>query len=142
MNAGGSHVVKATAGAQTMQWSLSYGARWNQAAVVVEPVAGTGAAYTYDTNGNLLSDSTWNYTWDYKNRLGQATNGTATSTYAYDHQGQRVKLDTGTAATLYPNKSYNTSSTSTTKHIFTPSGTLIATVTNDGSGGPSGITVD
>ena len=142
MNAGGSHVVKATAGAQTMQWSLSYGARWNQAAVVVEPVAGTGAAYTYDTNGNLLSDSTWNYTWDYKNRLGQATNGTATSTYAYDHQGQRVKLDTGTAATLYPNKYYNTSSTSTTKHIFTPSGTLIATVTNDGSGGPSGITVD
>src|SRR3989344_9545928 len=95
MNAGGSHVVKTTAGAQTMQWSLSYGARWNQAAVVVEPVSGTGAAYTYDTNGNVTSNGSWEYVWDYNNRLLSSTNGTATSTYAYNHQGQRVKLDTG-----------------------------------------------
>ncbi|PIS04710.1 MAG: hypothetical protein COT81_04980, partial [Candidatus Buchananbacteria bacterium CG10_big_fil_rev_8_21_14_0_10_42_9] len=303
MNGAGSHVVKATAGEQTMSWSVANGWRSNHAAVVVEPVDAGGTTYTYDNNGNLTSDSTWTHAWDYKNRLISSTsgqgpelidnesfessignwsnassdtcdwlrdsggtpssntgpsngydgsyyayvetssgycytsgntadleytlseamagqvefhyhlyganigtlavdayNGSAWTniwslagdqgnswsglqtasfgsgttklrfryiaaggwqgdaaidlvkvyeqsggqiTYAYSHTGQRVKLDNGTATTLYPNKYYNTDGTTETKHIFTPSGTLLATVKNQGSsGGSSGITID
>ena len=48
-------------------------------------------------------------TYDYRNRLTQAGNGLATSTYVYDHTGQRIKVtDTGTNhSTLYPSKYYN-----------------------------------
>ncbi len=44
---------------------------------------GTTVIYTYDNNGNLVSDGTTTYTWDYKNRLvssGETTTSTTTST--------------------------------------------------------------
>jgi hypothetical protein len=40
---------------------------WNQY------VAPTPEPYTYDADGNLLSDSRWTYTWDAENRLTSAT---------------------------------------------------------------------
>ena len=87
---------------------------------------------TYDINGNLTTKDSWNYLWDYANRLIQAHSTTATTTYAYTHTGQRVKRDTGTAVTLYPNTYYNTNGATSTKHIFTPGGMLLATVEGTG----------
>jgi RHS repeat-associated protein len=89
---------------------------------------------TYDNNGNLTNDGTWVHGWTYNNRLASSTNGSVDLTYAYDHTGQRVKLDNGSSLFIYPNKYYNidTSSGTTTKHIFTPTGELIATVILDG----------
>jgi len=56
------------------------------------------------------------------------------STYTYDHQGQRIKLDNGTNTSIYPSKYYNISSDGTiTKHIFTPSGELLATIEGNGT---------
>lgn len=40
---------------------------WNQY------VAPTSEPYTYDADGNLFTDSRWNYTWDAENRLTSAT---------------------------------------------------------------------
>ena len=52
--------------------------------------------------------------------------------YGYDHAGQRVFQATGTATTSYPSKYFNLATTTgaatTTKHIFSPDGTLLATV--------------
>jgi RHS repeat-associated protein len=59
------------------------------------------------------------------------------TTYGYDHAGQRVFHATGSATTSYPNRYYNVASSSltvtTTKHIFAPNGTLLATVVGIGS---------
>lgn len=64
--------------------------------------------YTYDNNGNLLTETNGlSNTWDYNNRLAQAIKGGVTSTYAYDSTGQRVKLANGTTTTYYPTKFYN-----------------------------------
>ena len=54
------------------------------------PTTVAGATYSYDNNGNLTSDGTYTYTWDYRNRLTAVGNGSGTTTYAYDHEGNRV----------------------------------------------------
>jgi len=60
----------------------------------------TPEAYTYDLDGNLLSDGRWAYTWDGENRLiGMQTLPTAVTakapnqriSFAYDSQGRRVQ---------------------------------------------------
>ena len=92
-----------------------------------------GTSYTYDNNGNVTAIGSLDYTWDWRNRLASAerTGGGITS-YGYDHAGQRVFQATGSATTSYPNRHYNVASSSltatTTKHIFSPDGTLLATV--------------
>lgn len=57
-------------------------------------------AYTYDADGNVLSDSLWNYTWDAEDRLvGMSTTSAATTfgapayqlTFKYDYLGRRVE---------------------------------------------------
>jgi YD repeat-containing protein len=52
--------------------------------------------FTYDADGNLLSDGLWNYVWNGENRLIEltaSTNVPATSRkkleFSYDHQGRR-----------------------------------------------------
>ena len=92
-----------------------------------------GTTYTYDNNGNVTAIGSLDYTWDWRNRLASAEkSGGGITTYGYDHSGQRVFKATGTATTSYPNKYYNlattTGSATTTKHIFAPDGTLLATV--------------
>ena len=52
-------------------------------------------SYTYDANGNTLSDASGkSYTWDFENRMVQAvvpgTNG-GTSTFKYDPFGRRIQ---------------------------------------------------
>jgi RHS repeat-associated protein len=73
------------------------------------------------------------YTWDWRNRLASAErSGGGITSYGYDHTGQRVFQATGSATTSYPSRYYNVASSSltatTTKHIFSPDGTLLATV--------------
>jgi RHS repeat-associated protein len=61
-------------------------------------VAQTPETYTYDADGNLLSDGRWNYTWDAENRLinitslSSAPSGSQLQlTFAYDYQGRRIQ---------------------------------------------------
>jgi RHS repeat-associated protein len=92
-----------------------------------------GTSYTYDNNGNVTAIGSLDYTWDWRNRLSRAERSAGGITsYGYDHTGQRVFQATGSATTSYPNHYYNVASSSltatTTKHIFSPDGTLLATV--------------
>ena len=92
-----------------------------------------GTSYTYDNNGNVTAIGSLDYTWDWRNRLATAErSGGGITTYGYDHTGQRVFQATGSATTSYPNRYYSVASSSltatTTKHIFSPDGTLLATV--------------
>jgi RHS repeat-associated protein len=106
----------------------------------VTDIGYTGGATTthvYDNNGNLTSASRRGYTWDYRNRLSAAGAGGATTTYSYDHENQRVQKKTSIATTTYVNMYFNIASSTTyattTKHIFTPSGELLATVVGTGT---------
>jgi RHS repeat-associated protein len=99
---------------------------------------GATTTYVYDNNGNLTSSSGKGYEWDWRNRLTKAgATGGATTTYAYDHENQRVQKVTSSATTTYVNRYYNVASSSlaatTTKHIFSPDGTLLATVVGSGA---------
>jgi YD repeat-containing protein len=57
-----------------------------------------------DTNRNLISKThasgTWSYTWDYENRLIQASlSGGVTVTYSYDALGRRIQRTSSTGGT-------------------------------------------
>jgi RHS repeat-associated protein len=97
-----------------------------------------GTSYTYDNNGNVTAIGSLDYTWDWRNRLASAEKSAGGfTTYGYDHGGQRVYQATGSATTSYPSRYYNVASSSltatTTKHIFSPDGTLLATVVGTGT---------
>jgi RHS repeat-associated protein len=97
-----------------------------------------GTTYTYDNNGNVTAIGSLDYSWDWRNRLASAErSGGGITSYGYDHTGQRVFQATGSATTSYPNRYYNVASSSlqatTTKHIFSPDGTLLATVVGSGT---------
>jgi RHS repeat-associated protein len=67
-------------------------------------VTANSSSFGYDTNGNLTSktDSSgnWTYTWDYENRLKQATlSGGVTVTYSYDALGRRVERTSSASGT-------------------------------------------
>ena len=49
--------------------------------------------FSYDTDGNMLSDGVWTYTWDGENRLTRmvSTNLTKTLSFTYDYQGRRIE---------------------------------------------------
>ncbi len=109
---------------------------------VATTTAGSAYAYTYDNNGNLLtvrigtSTPASSYTWDYNNRLTQSVGNSATSTYSYSPDGQRIKMTIATsssATTYYPTKYYNITGSTPTKHIFLPDGTMIATIVGTGT---------
>ncbi|HPH98667.1 MAG TPA: RHS repeat-associated core domain-containing protein [Anaerolineaceae bacterium] len=51
-------------------------------------------AYTWDDNGNLLSDGAATYTYDFANRLVAASDPTSLFTYAYDGSGNRYQQST------------------------------------------------
>lgn len=116
----------------------------NTAGTVIQPidVTVTGSLpntntsnYTYDANGNMTSDGAFNYTYDYNNRMTSATPSTGSGqaiTYVYDPAGQRIKVATATATTIYPTQFYNTDGTMPTKHIFA-NGADIATVQGTGT---------
>ena len=49
-----------------------------------------GVVYTWDDNGNLLSDGVRSYTYDHANRLTQVVSGTLTTEFVYNGAGDRV----------------------------------------------------
>ncbi|MFA6306294.1 MAG: FG-GAP-like repeat-containing protein [Patescibacteria group bacterium] len=91
-----------------------------------------GATNAYDHNGNLTSDGIWDYTWDYRNRLIEATNGTSTLRYGYDHEDNRIWAFDGVATTTYINKYYNISSTGTSTINIFANNQLVATIEGNG----------
>lgn len=50
-----------------------------------------GISYTWDDNGNLLSDGVFGYSYDSANRLTGVTDGQATTSYAYNGLGDRAR---------------------------------------------------
>jgi RHS repeat-associated protein len=50
-----------------------------------------GVPYTWDNNGNLLSDGTSTYSYDYNNKLVGLTQGTDVYQYVYNGLGDRVQ---------------------------------------------------
>ena len=49
-----------------------------------------GVVYTWDNNGNLLSDGLRSYAYDHANRLVQVVSGTLTTQFMYNGAGDRV----------------------------------------------------
>ncbi len=90
--------------------------------------------FTYDTAGNMLTDGTWTNTWNYKNQLTESSNGRPV-TYAYDHDGNRVKtastFETGT--TIYPNQYYTVTPKNTLRNVFAGALGNVATFSWDGA---------
>jgi RHS repeat-associated protein len=61
-----------------------------------------GAAWTYDTQGNLTGDGANTYVWDIRNRLIQIKQGaTVTASFEYDALNRRTKKIIAAAATEY-----------------------------------------
>lgn len=85
-------------------------------------VTSVGAAgYTYDSNGNMLTRSTDNITWDAENRPVTVSTANGTSTFVYDGDGNRVKKSEGGQDILYINKFFErnlTSSENTTYYYL------------------------
>jgi RHS repeat-associated protein len=61
---------------------------------------GLTVAFTSDNNGNLISDGTHNFTYDYENRLLNVDNGN-TATYKYGPLGRRIQKIVGTDTTNF-----------------------------------------
>lgn len=55
------------------------------------------------------------------------SSGSASSTYAYDYLGQRIKQITGASTTIYATNGYNLTASSTEKQIMA-NGILLATI--------------
>ncbi len=60
-----------------------------------------GQAYTWDNNGNLVSDGLLTYSYDQANRLKQATQGANTYTFTYNGVGDRLSQTVGVTTTRY-----------------------------------------
>ncbi|MEZ4103837.1 MAG: RHS repeat-associated core domain-containing protein [Candidatus Paceibacterota bacterium] len=69
-------------------------------------------------------------TWNHRNELTESTKAGITTSYTYDHTGQRVSKTTGTNTTLYPFSNYELKNGNITKHIYT-NHTLVATIEAD-----------
>ncbi len=56
------------------------------------------AAFTYDDDGNMLTNGDWTYTWNGENRMIAAEKSNSKLEFAYDYQGRRFskKVYTGT----------------------------------------------
>ncbi|MGA2751766.1 MAG: hypothetical protein ABSG59_23620, partial [Verrucomicrobiota bacterium] len=61
-------------------------------------LAKTPETYTYDADGNLLSDGRWTYSWDAENRLtnmtslsGAPSGSQLNLSFVYDYQGRRIQ---------------------------------------------------
>jgi RHS repeat-associated protein len=69
----------------------------------IDLVSGVGISrsYTYDNNGNTLSDGTRTFTWNQDNRLTSVASAGGVAQYAYNGKGQRVKKIAGLSTTIY-----------------------------------------
>lgn len=102
------------------------------------PTSVGGLSYTYDQSGNVTAIGSLDYTWDYRNRIASAEKlAGGFTTFGYDHQNQRTFKAAGTATTSYPSRFYTFASTTltatTTKSVYAPDGTLLATIQGSGT---------
>ncbi|MDH3324755.1 MAG: hypothetical protein OEL89_03895, partial [Candidatus Peregrinibacteria bacterium] len=76
--------------------------------------------YTYDDNGNVISDGTWSHVWDYKNRLKSSTSGTTTMKYTYGEGTNRLTKENVTTGkkTYYVDKYYDLEGETGKSHIY------------------------
>ncbi|MEW6141995.1 MAG: hypothetical protein AB1597_02415 [Chloroflexota bacterium] len=78
-----------------------------------------GTNYTYDNNGNMTNRGSHELTWTIENQLASYYDGSTTTTYVYDGNGQRGKKTVGGTTTLYVNKYYEkTGDTVTTSYYL------------------------
>jgi RHS repeat-associated protein len=110
-------------------------------------------AYTFDANGNMLTDDNGTVTtsddrtilWDVENRPKSITKDGVTTTFVYDGDGNRVKKTVGGVATVYVNKYFEkTGSDNTTNYylggklIAVRTGTTLSYILQDHLGSTSG----
>ena len=60
-----------------------------------------GTTYTWDNNGNLLSDGNQSYAYDHENRLKSVVDGAETYSYGYNGHGDRVRQTINGVTTSY-----------------------------------------
>ncbi len=60
-----------------------------------------GVTYTWDNNGNLLSDGVRSYTYNHANRLSTITGPSYTASMVYNGQGDRMRQTVNGVATTY-----------------------------------------
>jgi len=60
---------------------------------------------TYDTDGNMLTNGDWQYTWNGENRLTATSNATTVVNFKYDYMGRRFEksVEGGTTKTFIYN---------------------------------------
>ncbi len=95
-----------------------------------------GNALTYDNAGNVTSYNGMSNTWDYLNRLLSTTKSGTSTSYLYDHTGQRVtesiNKGSGTTTTSFFSKYFSTKGATTTLSIYAGD-MLIGTVEGNGT---------
>lgn len=88
--------------------------------------------YTYDGTGNVLTENTESYSYDWLNRLTSTTGPWGTITYTYDQVGNRVKMVQDGTPVNYVYGSYNRlSSAGSTTYTYDADGNMVAR--NDGT---------
>jgi RHS repeat-associated protein len=87
--------------------------------------------YTYDNNGNVLTDGLRTNTWDYRGQLTTSLVGPNTASNGYKDNGQRVITVDNNLYTFYSNKYYSEQNNATTTKSIFLGNTLIATVVNN-----------
>ncbi|MBU7022473.1 MAG: RHS repeat protein [Theionarchaea archaeon] len=92
-----------------------------------------GTSLTYDDNGNRTQktkgDDTWDYTYDYANRLTAIEENSETiGDYVYDGDGRRIQVTENSVTTTYIYSGldvvYEATSTGTACYIYGPTGRL------------------
>ena len=104
-----------------------------------------GVTYTYDNDGNLVSETTLSgtttFTYDYKNRItGVEQNGTVVATYTYDALGRRIgtkdggtqtwTVFNGTSVDANPYADFTSSGAVSVRYLFGPAVDQILARTN------------
>jgi RHS repeat-associated protein len=94
------------------------------------PHAGTtigSETMTYDRAGNLTSNGTWNYGYDWKGRIVSASTTGVTTSARYTYNDIRANLTEGSVGTDFINEFYFKHISTTTKHIYAGD-MLVATI--------------
>jgi RHS repeat-associated protein len=84
--------------ASAIPTSLSVAAGSN---MVLSAAGGLARTYSYDSDGNTLSDGTRTFTYNAAGRMKSSTNAALTTTYTYNALGQRVRKSNSLATTLF-----------------------------------------
>jgi RHS repeat-associated protein len=99
-----------------------------------------GTSFTYDDNGNRIQktkdDDTWDYTYDYANRLTKVEKNQVTiGDYVYDGNGKRLQKTENDVTTTYIysgiNVMYEKNATGYTSYVYGPTGLLAKRTTID-----------